>query len=388
MNTLTEGILREDQRRRPGRNRNGAVVARVERIALPSDASSASVKYGHPYGPRRPSRRLRKWFMPVLDLYSRRKRRAAKAGQPDVYQYDDIPRELRVQIIHIWNDAIGPCLPPDPYDMRGYDEPPNSEDWWHEIHEALAREKGMFSLARGGNALERCTNYLLGASNIDDVLDAIDVTFRTIYTIAQMQAEIPPYEWREQVRRRGIKQEPMEAISELNFRLTEAGVGYLFEQAQLVRVDSQYLHTEAVKPALALLSDSRFQGPHQEFLHAHELYRTANRADHKTLEDAVAAALKAFESTLKVICALNRWPCPANATAAPLIQTVIDNCLVPVYLKSSLEGLATLSNRTSRHGQGAQVRTMPPHFAAYALHLAAANIVMLVEAFKGRSPNA
>ena len=173
-------------------------------------------------------------------------------------------------------------------------------------------------------------------------------------------------------------------LLELNFRLTEAGVGYQFEQGQVLRVDSQLVHSDAVKPALALLSDARFQGPHQEFLHAHELYRTAKPGDHKALEDAIAAALKAFESTMKVICDLNKWPYDANATAAPLVQTVIKNGLVPQYLQSSLEGLATLSNRTSRHGQGSRVRNMPPYFAAYALHLAASNILMLVEAFKGQ----
>lgn len=324
--------------------------------------------------------------MPILDLYSRRKRQAEAVGQPDVYQYDDISRELRVQIVHIWMDTIGPCLPPDPYGMRGYDEPPHSEDWWRAIHAALAREKGVFSLAKGANALDRCANYMLDASNIDDVLDVIDVTFRTIYAIAQVQAETQEYEWEEQARRRGIKQEPADAISELNFRLREARVGFQFEQDRVIRVDNQYVHAEAVKPALALLSDSRFQGPHQEFLHAHELYRTAKPGDNKAFEDAVASALKAFESTLKVICALNKWPYPANATAAPLVQTVIDNGLIPLYLKSSLEGLATLSNRSSRHGQGAQVRSMAAHLATYALHLTAVNIVMLVEAFNASSP--
>jgi hypothetical protein len=244
----------------------------------------------------------------------------------------------------------------------------------------------MFALAKADNALERCAKYLLDASSIDDVLDVIEVTFGTIYEIARTQAQMQPYDWANEVRRLRIKQEPEAAIFELNFRLREAGVGYQFEQGQVVRVDSQYVHAEAVKPALALLSDPRFQGPHQEFLHAHELYRTAKPGDHKALEDAVAAALKAFESTLKVICDLNKWSYPVNATVAPLIQTVIDNGLIPPYLQSSLVGLATLSNRSSRHGQGAEVRSMPPHFAAYALHLAASNIVMLVEAFKASGP--
>lgn len=240
--------------------------------------------------------------MPILDLYSRRRRQAEKAG-PDVYQYDEIPRELRVQIVQIWRDAIGPCLPPDPYGMRSeYDEPPpNNEDCWREIHEAPAREKGMFELAKGDDASTQCANYLLGASDADDILDVIEVTFRIISSIAQSKAKMQRYEWEGEANRRGIKQDPEAAILELNFRLRGAGLGYQFEQEQIIRVDSQYVHAEAVKPALELLSDPRFQGPHQEFLHAHDLYRAAKPGDGKALEDAVAAALKSFESTLKVM---------------------------------------------------------------------------------------
>jgi hypothetical protein len=57
--------------------------------------------------------------------------------------------------------------------MHDYDEPPNSEDWWREIHAAVAREKGMFELARGDDALTQCTNYLLAASDTDDILDVM-----------------------------------------------------------------------------------------------------------------------------------------------------------------------------------------------------------------------
>ena len=48
--------------------------------------------------------------MPIFDLYSYRQR-SAKGELPDVFIYDDIPRELRVQIIYIWSDAIGVYAP-------------------------------------------------------------------------------------------------------------------------------------------------------------------------------------------------------------------------------------------------------------------------------------
>ncbi|MDO8431938.1 MAG: hypothetical protein Q7S58_05945 [Candidatus Binatus sp.] len=314
--------------------------------------------------------------MSVQDLFSRRKRRAEQAGQPEVYQYDALPNPLRIQIIHIWRAAIGRYANPDPYGWQP--DPPNSNDLWHEIESVLSKEKGVFRLATGDNSLARCSNYLLDAP-IEDALDVIELTFRIIWNFANLD----DYKWQSEVRSRGLKQAPDDAISELNYRFREAQLGYQFDSGNIIRVDSQYLHSEAVKPALSLLADPRFKGPREEFLHAHELYRTAGKDEHQKREDAITGSLKAFESTLKVICGLKKWHCPANATAAPLIKTVIDNGLIPPFLQTSMEGLATLRNKIAAHGRGEQMRQVPSHLVAYALHLAASNIVMLVEAFNG-----
>jgi hypothetical protein len=52
-------------------------------------------------------------------------------------------------------------------------------------------------------------------------------------------------------------------------------------------------------------------------------------------------------------------------------------------LRSTLEsGLPTVRNRGGRggHGQGSDVVDVPDYLAAYCLHLAATNIVLLIEA--------
>ena len=45
-------------------------------------------------------------------------------------------------------------------------------------------------------------------------------------------------------------------------------------------------------------------------------------------------------------------------------------------------GVPAVRNKDGGHGQGAEVREVPPGLAGYALHLTAANIVLLVEAHK------
>jgi len=44
--------------------------------------------------------------MGVLDLFHKRGKAARNAGQPDVYQDDELPQEFRNQEAHIWNTAI------------------------------------------------------------------------------------------------------------------------------------------------------------------------------------------------------------------------------------------------------------------------------------------
>jgi hypothetical protein len=313
--------------------------------------------------------------MAVRNLFSRRKKLAQKGTDPEVYHYDDVPRSLRTQITFIWRDSIGPYLETDGYSFGP--EPPNNTHIWDQIHDEFAREKGLGALGRTRNGLKNCIEFLESAQNIDDLLDIVDFTFQYV----QLLGQFSDYDRK----RVGIVQSAEDAIEELNFRFRDAGVGYQFEGGELIRVDSQFLHAEVVKPALALMSARGFEGPFAEFTAAHAHYRT------KQYKPCVIEALKSFESVLKVVCMKNRWKHPENPTASGLIKTVLDNGLVPGYLESSLQGLQslltglpTVRNREAGHGQGADVRDVPEYLASYALHLAATNIVFLINAHVAR----
>jgi hypothetical protein len=79
-----------------------------------------------------------------------------------------------------------------------------------------------------------------------------------------------------------------------------------------------------------------------------------------------------------------------KSQAKPLLDLLFTKGLIPAELqthfgslRSALEsGLPTISNRTSRHGQGPEPTEVPSYIVAYMLHLAASNIVFLVEAHK------
>lgn len=306
----------------------------------------------------------------MLDIYHKRKRLREKAGQPDVYKYDQLPEELRVQVIHIWRTSLGVYK-----DYYGEEVLPNKNWVW--IHDTFCRELGLLTLEPPrNNAFQKCCKFILDESDIDNVLSLIEFSFRFIDMYWRNRFFYDKDDAK-------ATQDPDDAIDELNARFKEHGIGYQYVGGEIIQVDSQYIHTEVVRPAISLLQEAGFDGASEEFLKAHEHYRKGRN------KEAIAEALKAFESTMKSICASMGWSVPPNATAKPLLDVCFSNNLIPQALsshfdslRSTLEsGLPTVSNRLARHGQGQKKVVVPDHIAAYALHLAASNIVFLVESY-------
>ena len=163
------------------------------------------------------------------------------------------------------------------------------------------------------------------------------------------------------------------------YRFLEHGIGYQFESDEIVRVDSEFLHQEAVRPALQILGEKHYAGANAEFRKAHDHYR------HQRYGETVNECLKALESTLKVICKKRQWFFQETVTVQPLLQIVFEQELVPNYLQSKFSGLRSIlesgvpaiRNREGGHGAGTEPRSIPQHLAAYVLHLTASAIVFL-----------
>ena len=320
--------------------------------------------------------------MAINDLYSKRKKLAERGNQPEVYQYTTLPLGFRRQVIHIWGTAIGPYQAPVQF---SYSEPLVCV-LWRTIHDSFARELGLFNLgSEFQNPFEQCKFFLLDPNtNVEHCLDLIEFTFRHIdKNIRQI---LEHYQYRGELNE---PQHPDSAISELNHRFREHAIGYQYNNGQIIRIDSGFIHAEVVVPALSLLSSQHFKGAEQEFRSAHEHYRK------KEYKDAIVDALNAFESAMKTICDECGWYYSKGASAKELINVVLENELVPKYLQNHLSGLRsvleggvpTVRNKTSGHGQGAQLITVPEYLAAYVLHLTASNIVLLVEAYKAKQGN-
>jgi hypothetical protein len=176
-----------------------------------------------------------------------------------------------------------------------------------------------------------------------------------------------------------------DAIDKLNHRFREHAIGYQFAGGQIIPVESQYIHTEAVEPAISLMYDAQFDGPLQEFMQAHEHHRKGNN------KEAIVSAHNAFESAMKTICDRRGWDFGTErATASRLIDIVFRHGLIPPEMQSHFSalrstlasGLPPVRNQPGQggHGHGSEVVEVPDYLAAYCLHLAATNIVLLIEA--------
>ncbi|WP_156139618.1 STM4504/CBY_0614 family protein [Sphingomonas sp. 35-24ZXX] len=309
--------------------------------------------------------------MAIFKLFSKRQAEATRSGQEDVYQYDVIPERLRVQVHQIALESIG--LVGDKGDVLSG---PESNQLWIEIDKAFRREKGLDSLASGNFAGSRVLAFMRQCST-EDWLDLLELIATAAQIMAHDQNGYERQKWQ-------VSLIGQDAIDELNYRLREAGVGYQLEGTSLIRVDSQYIHAEIVKPAISLLSGKGFEGPRQEFISAHEHYRCGE------YRQAVGMAANALESTFKSIFEKNNWEYSKKARISDLVKVAKAHGLWPDYLDGSFDqlvstlqsGLPKIRDNDSSHGQGAKPKEVPGYIAAYALHLSASKIVFIIEAAK------
>ncbi len=78
--------------------------------------------------------------MGIYETYTKRLRKRERAGQPDVYQYDDLPEALRTQIYFILRDTLGQDY------KRVVGRRQYSSCLWAELHDEVCRQLGVFNL--------------------------------------------------------------------------------------------------------------------------------------------------------------------------------------------------------------------------------------------------
>jgi hypothetical protein len=293
--------------------------------------------------------------MPIYNLFS--KRMKAKRGEfPDVYQYDNFDRNLKIKIIYIIKDYFGD-------DLYG------SEEYYKIIINILCKEYGQFSLTnKYNNNYEHLFKYFLDDCDTDRALDVVELCFKLFEaslkdTYNQSCVKIVD-----------------DMIYELNVRFKEEGFGYKYESGMIMKITDEFTHNEVIKPVLKLLSDSAFKGAEEEFLSAHLHYRKSEN------KECITDCLKAFESTMKIICKKKKYQIKDNPNAKDLISKLFEEKYIPLFLQSNFtslqslmeSGVPTIRNRLSAHGQGDKDIDPDSNITEYVIHLTASNILFLI----------
>ena len=296
----------------------------------------------------------------VYDIYSKREGRQSGAV-PDVYEYENIPLFLRNQIVLLCERIIGK---PD------YNEHNLAAKFYATVCLSLREEYGVrhlfelldldrFSRSHSRPSLYELSEFFVNEKTVARCLDVVDLCADQF-----------------------VKMNRRDAISTLNQRLKEAGVGYQVESGQIIRVDNQLFHSEVMKPALHFISTKGFEGANDEFLQAHKKYRD------RDYTGSLIESAKAFESVLKIVLRKHGQDDTAKDTASALLNKFFVLNLLPSYLqkqfndlKSLLQGGApNVRNKEAAHGQGEEIREVPEYLAAYGLHQTASAILLIVKA--------
>ena len=315
--------------------------------------------------------------MPITDIYSKRQKKL-RGETPDVYQYDNLPEQLRVQIIYIMRNVIGSQEEYSKVDLYNtvLDIPNKVKKAYDHITDTLCHEFGKLHLPANYDGtrdkMKDLEYFFLQVQDIEEAFSVIELSFRFIDTDTRYW-EYPG---------KNCSDAADEAIQELNERFREHGVGYYYVNGKIIRVDDEFVHSEVVKPALGILNRKEYAGAQQEFQQAHEHYRAGRT------KEALNECLKSLESMMKSICDKRGWNYDQGDSANRLIGICFDNGIIPQFWKSHFDTLRSLlagsvppaRNKLSGHGQGAAPKPVPRHIAGYVLHMTAATIVFLAEA--------
>ena len=310
----------------------------------------------------------------IFETYAQRKKLAAKGDQPDVYSYDEVPKQLRHQICIILRDSIGRYTDSD----NDFHRVPNANEAWRLIHRICAKEIMSYAEhGRGTNIGERFRSYLSTTADIDEFLSALEIACRLLDFIdkrgrnADLPYGDPDY--------RGAEQKGEDALNEINHRFEQHAVGYQYENGEFIRVDSKLEHSEIIKPALALLVGAQFTKANADFMAAHRHYRSSE------YKDCVTAANRAFERMLKAICDMEKWEYLPGDNAAQLITCVNKQGLFTHAFDRTFEsyvamlkaGLPAIRNNAGAHGESVAAAEVTSHIARLALNFTASLILFL-----------
>ena len=267
------------------------------------------------------------------ELFSKRQQRT-QGETADTYPSETIPKELRFQVLYIWEKVWKKADYNDYFDVFQLSE--LARDAYNSIEMTLREEYGKPSLDEDDDPDEDSYdlyrivyNFLLETEDTNKVIDIIEVSFRYIDQEIRDKFYVPNDDELDEIfgtNRPDISHDgipPDEAIDLLNRRFSEHGVGYQYESGQIEKVDSPDIHSEVVKPAEELPNNAQ-QPTNQDTMNNEnkKIFIGHGRSD-------IWLRLKDFlENTLELPYEeFNRIP-QAGKTTTDRLKKILESCCI------------------------------------------------------------
>jgi len=307
--------------------------------------------------------------MKLSDIFSVFSRREEVAAVRDV----TIPESTRNRVLLWCSDVFG-----NQRDCFGEDHRP---EFWDEIHRALQFRHGKAQLVDARAANSPANDALLFLLDCDtaEYLDFLEYIFRVdVLREVRLSGDEMVAELNGLLRIDDLPLYLTGFATETTMEPSPFGGGRempctrVTAYPAVIARENEQLHQSITRPTLSLLTDARFAAANTEYLEAQEDYRKGDYGD------CLTKCCSSFESVMKVICAVRKWPYNQNDTAGALIKTILDRTDLDAYFETTLLIVATLRNRLSNsHGAGTQPRQVSARLAAYALNCTGSAMLLL-----------
>ena len=295
----------------------------------------------------------------VYDTYSKR---TSRAKWLQIEQYNEVPKRLCNQIIRIlgrtiefgeWGSlwlAFCEERGESDYEENAYYD---SDEEWREDQERY----------------RSFCNEKIKRGVMEDVFDLVDIAFQLAYQTIQDEQISTKH-----LRERESRYE--EGIEELNIRFEEARVGYRLVNN---RIERNIISLDMALPAMDLLRDEDFKDARNDFSLAHKHYQN------KDYKDCIVSANRSFESILKTLCKQQNLEYDNNGQVGDLVKILYNhlffNNKFNEKMSQTFKILPTVRAHYGGHGLAEEIDYM----ARYALHLAATNILLFMQAVEAKN---
>lgn len=296
----------------------------------------------------------------MLNLYSERNQ---DKEEDIIFQYDKIPKKFKNQIIFILEDLFL-ILNDEIY----------ADDFYYFIHRILCKEWGkekLFKLPIGNNDKKSIEEFIKDKKTpLEEIFDLIE--YSLLYTQKRLDDR---YRYIN-----GSYDNLNHVINEINHRFKESKLGYEIVNLKIIRIDSQYTHSNIIKPTINLTTNEEYKQVNLEYMEAITCYQDDD------YEHSIEKATEAFESTLKIICDNNNWKYQNKDGYERLVDICYENHFLDDFivneftsLRGILKSMSAVRNKFTSHGKGNFNQDIPTYLVKHALNITGSCILFLIE---------